>query len=530
MFDVPIFSKFFFMNACAVTLESSKRDPSSRLVQASLLALTISCVGAQTPDQVRLSFDESHGWQVKFASEGGACYRLQTSPSLCDSWSWTGSELIASESESGFPVAVQPDTERMRFWRVARLIHRIAFVGDSITDSTSGYQVYAPPIGMPRYMFRSYSGYAAAILGQAFTPTLNPYAFWGPTSPDWDFGWGGIRAANYLTSDVNALSSGGDKYPGIALTPVQAAIASNPDAFVVLIGTNDIPGASAAVVTDRIAAVLDVLRATGKLVFCGTLLPRIGVTAAPTVEPVQTRIDAVNAALTAVCEERNVTLVRWHEALMTGNVQNPVYFGDATHPNSGGHSVMGAVLAEKLRPYMGSEFTLPPKDDARWATANPFMDVDAENNGKADGFSFNHFSSNDLSLETEQGVVWQRCIEPVSLQSESQFIYAPAIPPARRDALAASKTPLRVACRYEIVSGDVGGVGISVVGKTGSSVSLYSGYYRAAYYDGPLVHHKGLMVTGPFLIPEGTTEFTVTLENQGGINFRIRQFGVFEAP
>ena len=440
--------------------------------------------------------------------------------------------MIASKAESEFPVVVSPDTDPRRFWRVARLIHKIAFVGDSITDSTSGYPNQGAPVGMPSYMHRSYSGYAAAILGQAFTPTTNSYSFLGPTLPDWDFGWGGIRADGYLTATVNSRSSGGNQYPGVTLTPAQVAIASNPDAYVVLIGTNDIPSASATVVTDRIAAVLDVLRATGKLVFCGTLLPRLGDTAAPTVEPMQTRIDAVNAALPAICEERDVTLVSWHEALMTGNQQNPVYFPDGVHPNSGGSSVMGAILAAALRPYMASEFPLPPKGDSRWASSNPYMDVDSDGNGRADGFSFSYFTSNAFSLETADGEVWQRCVEPPETiqKNDARIIYTPSVAPARRDALSESQISLRVACRYEILSADVGAIGLLVKCQSGGEVNLYTGYYRPANYDGPLVPHQGLMITGKFVIPSGTTQLSISLVNYGGVDLRIRQFGVFEDP
>jgi lysophospholipase L1-like esterase len=505
----------------------ANRPLSSRF--ALVLGFVMSCAAAQTPFRARLECDEISGWQVKFGSEAERSYRLQSSVIGEDLWNWVGDEMIASGSESALPVTIL-QTEPRRFWRVARLTRRIAFLGDSITASSSGYQVYSPPIGMPRYMHRSYSGYAAAILGQAFKPTVNAYSFDGPDNPDWDFGWGGITAAAYLTSTVNAVSSGGDKYPGVTLTPVQAAIASDPDAFVVLIGTNDTPWATAATVTNRIAAVLDVLRATGKQVFCGTVLPRLGDTVSPTVEPIQTRIDAVNAALPAVCSARGATLVSWHEALMTGGVQNPVYFGDAAHPNSGGHAVMGCILANALRPYMGSEFALPLKGDPRWVTTNPYMDVDSNMDGKADGFVFTYFSTNDLALETVAGVTWQRCVEPDLTQGVGNLIYAPAMSAVMRDALAATQTPLRLACRYEIVSGDCGAIGLSVSGKIGLDTKLLSGYYVGANYDGPLEHHQGLMLTGKFSIPDGTTELKISLSTFGGSVLRIRQFGIFEAP
>ena len=61
-------------------------------------------------------------------------------------------------------------------------------------------------------------------------------------------------------------------------------------------------------------------------------------------------------------------------------------------------------------------------------------------------------------------------------------------------------------------------------------MNLYTGYYRPANYDGPLVPHKGLMMTGKFVIPSRTTQFSVYLVNYGGVDLRIRQFGVFEDP
>jgi hypothetical protein len=201
----------------------------------------------------------------------------------------------------------------------------------------------------------------------------------------------------------------------------------------------------------------------------------------------QTRIDAVNAALPAICEERDVTLVSWHEALMTGNQQNPVYFPDGVHPNSGGSSVMGAILAAALRPYMASEFPLPPKGDSRWASSNPYMDVDSDGNGRADGFSFSYFTSNAFSLETADGEVWQRCVEPPETiqKNDARIIYTPSVAPARRDALSESQISLRVACRYEILSADVGAIGLLVKCQSGGEVNLYTGYYRPATTMGP---------------------------------------------
>jgi hypothetical protein len=38
------------------------------------------------------------------------------------------------------------------------------------------------------------------------------------------------------------------------------------------------------------------------------------------------------------------------------------------------------------------------------------------------------------------------------------------------------------------------------------------------------------MITGKFVIPSGTTQLSISLVNYGGVDLRIRQFGVFEDP
>ncbi len=101
------------------------------------LTLLMGCCASAMPFGAHLEQSGNGTWRVDVDSEVGVAYRLQTSTSLVDEWQWRGDEVIATGNHTPFPVSIVT-TEPRRFWRVARLAKKIAFLGDSITDGISG--------------------------------------------------------------------------------------------------------------------------------------------------------------------------------------------------------------------------------------------------------------------------------------------------------------------------------------------------------------------------------------------------------
>lgn len=405
----------------------------------------------------------------------------------------------------------------------------IAFCGDSITDGT-GYQVYVPPVGMPRFLNRCYISYAVSILGHGFRAAVNNYAYGG--YPEYDFAWAGVTAQLYATSSVNALSYSANRYPGVTMTPVEAVIASDADTAVVLIGTNDL-SQTAAIVVERIEAIIAPMRDAGIAVYVCELLPRT-VSNDPYL---QEKIDDINALMPELCATYGATLVDWAASMKVNGLPNPDYFfvedfgGGVTgrlHPNSAGHSAMGSYLAEVLRPTVAITHQIPAKGSPLWLNTNAWCDIDVGANGIADGFSPAYHSA--ASLETYEGAVWQRL---ACAGASDIYYYATTLSAGKISELIASQQPLRAACRYNLPAGGKVSQIMLLVSCTapGNVVTTNPAQGRnGGSSDGDLLPHTGLLLTPEFVIPATTTavQALVIVYCSAAGAVRLRQFGIFE--
>lgn len=408
------------------------------------------------------------------------------------------------------------------------VIRRVAGLGDSLVNAWSGIQGANYE---PAWKITGALGYAAAILGQPFCATRNPRAMNGaPHAADLDFGWDGITAADYVSSatviEAKAVEAGNTGWtPAETRTPLAVAMASGPDAYVMLIGTNDVGAATAEATLARIDAMARALRAGGAVVFIGALLPR-------TTSGYQAKIDAVNAALPALAEAAGCVLVPWHVPLMSGGSQIRDYFADETHPNQGGACRMGVVLAERMAPFVGPPLALPAADSPRWLTANSDMAADTDEDGKADGIDAYNFSAGVFDLVASGGRIWQEMTETDAESVAVKTIYGASVAGAPVAALVASGAKVRGVCRYEVVSGTVGTVAMFVRAATAGYVPLrYSGYYDGTRPLTPFLQpHSGLMLSEPMAFPATSALGHIAVVFAGTGTIRVTDFGILAEP
>jgi lysophospholipase L1-like esterase len=450
----------------------------------------------------------------------------------------TDSEAFRANLDAVPTVFADPAGSRNRLGQSAAFSGprlRVAFLGDSITNAGSGHLITSYAVDTPHTTSRSIQGWVAAMLNGGMDFVRNDKAALSVDQRDLEFGIDGVTALNYRNSTtiINSSSAGGSLYPTYAVTPVDHALAANPDVIVVLIGTNDIPANSAASVASRIENIAAYLAKTGKPVILGTLLPREGNTSSPTVETNQARINAVNALLPAIAERYGVTLVEWHTTLLSGGVANTAFYYDspAVHPNAGGC----ARLAEELMPALAgfaTAFNFPAADSPQWLTSNAYMTVDANSNGIADGFTPSFFVTPTHSIFTSDGESWQQMVEADSGVLDHR-LFAPLPGQAALDRLAADQIPVRLVCEYEIVSGNVGALGmLADIRNAGNTTIRRAPAQRATVYDGLIPPHRGVLMTEPFLIPASPHNANSSYYFQiygGEFTVRVRRFGLIEA-
>ena len=191
-------------------------------------------------------------------------------------------------------------------WRASILPPLATFcaVGDSITDRNT----YRMPSEYDSIAYNQ-SGWGA-ILEQLSNRKIISV---GPTAAnphkvgnlkDRDHGYSGITAYYYMN---------GSQYLPVGFHPIDDAIASNPDVFIVHIGTNDIGDQTVATVVARVRAVWAALVATGKPVIGTDLLQRAAYHNSP---EVRDKIIAVNSILRSSWKSDGLTSYRqWDDLL-----------------------------------------------------------------------------------------------------------------------------------------------------------------------------------------------------------------------
>lgn len=484
-----------------------KPNPVASLV-AGLLASALS--GSMLAAPVRASLREvgDGRWSIAVDSVPGAVYRIQTTATLDGEWQWSGDELVATGDSTTFAVDVA-DAEARRFWRVARLARRIAFLGDSITDGISG---------LDYTLLRGYGAVAQMAMGHRFSlvPRSNAYA------TDLDHGYGGFTALH--------LADGRD-----GVQPAVEVAATDADLVFVNAGINDInAGDDASTTVARIVALHRKLHALGKSTIGSTLMGFGPVYGAAKRDVA----DAVNANLPSALAAIGVPVLAWHtvaERDASGFVV-PGDLYDGIHPSAALGVKTGLALADFLNDRVGqAPFVPPAADSPLWVTASPYV---TGNVGGKDPLWVPQWGSAGNTYQKisgPDGSEWQQCTSNQGGENGLHSIYAASPFGGTTPGLAGRR--IRGVARIELPPGNtLKGATLLAHCQNAAYTVLRSRYAMYCWDDevrrsgGPLQPFAGLFLTEEFTVPADTQWIRLEILWWGEGAIRFRQAGIFEVP
>ena len=458
------------------------------------------------PIAAHLEQGDDGKWRVDVASEVGTPYRLQTSTSLLDEWQWSGDEVVATGTHTPFPVSIVTSEPR-RFWRVARLAKKIAFLGDSITDGISG----------PDYtILRGYGAVAQTALSQRFSLVRRADAY----GTDSDYGYGGFRALD--------LADGRD-----GVHPADEVAATDADLVFVNAGINDInSGADAATTVNRIVALHRKLKLLGKNTIGSTLMSLGSNYGAAK----RDAADAVNVSLPAALTSIGVPVLSWHTvAIRDANgfvVPGDLY--DGIHPTAALGVRTGLALADFLDERVGrTPFSPPLAGSAQWITGSPYVANSVAGKDPAWLPQWGSEGNSYAKLTDTQGLVWQQCTSMQNGVNGMHTIYA-ASP-------FGGSTPSLVGKRIR----GVARIGLPP-GNTLKGAMLWAHCQNSAYADltsryamlcsddevqrsgGAIQSFTGLFLTEEFTVPAQTHWIRLEIRWWGEGALHFREAGIFQ--
>lgn len=338
---------------------------------------------------------------------------------------------------------------------------------------------------------------------------------------DRDHGYSGITSWMFL---------GGGGWLPSGLIPIEDAIASDADCFIVHIGTNDISDSATAIVA-RIQTLWTRLVATGKPVIGTDILQRTA--NYPGWSPaLRDRVNEVNAALRASWKTYGLASYRPWDHLIEKDDQG--YAIPAEFPNDGIHPTMrvglklGKDLHQLLQPfYDGSGDQIPATDFTVWLTPNPAMTGAA---GLANSWIPMSLGVADAdviySKVPDPEGDWQR-IEIINPQPQgTRGVYS-------RQVGAGNTWNVGDRCvatmRVRVPPGtSFSGIGISVQCMGASSPWIDAGVVENTNVLSPIEDFEATIVSNLFTIPAGTTQLWFLLRITGGVGtVDFRQAGVF---
>lgn len=389
-------------------------------------------------------------------------------------------------------------------------------VGDSITDRNT-FALHASYDGLGY----DQSGWGA-ILEQASGGRIRSIARSNTFKTDRDHGYSGITTWMFL--------DGGGWLPS-GLVPIADAITSNPDCFIVHIGTNDIAASTVSEVVTRIQAIWTRLVQTGKPVIGTDILQR-SATYPGWNTLYKDRVSGVNAALRASWQSFGLASYRPWDDLIE---KDPEGFAiPAEFPNDGVHPTMrvglklGKDLHQLLEPfYSGTPNQIPPPGSPDWLTPNPFPV-----GGTTLAPSWTPLSLGTTNTEViyskladSQGN-WQRVQIVVSQSAGTRGIYS-------RQVGAGNTWNVGDRCvatlKIRIPAGtDFTGVGINIQCAGASSPWIDGAGVVNTAVPSPIEDFAATIVSNPFTIPTGTTQLWLLLRITGGIGtVDFTQSGIF---
>ena len=462
--------------------------------------------------------------RVAFQSFLGATYQLKASDNLAV-WTNLGSQVRGNNSLiEAFDRSAMGNSRFYRIeWNVPVLpnlppLETFCAIGDSITDRST-YNLPAAYQGLGY----DQSGWAA-ILEQYSGRRLQSVARSNAFKTDRDHGYSGITT--WMFSDGGGLLPAG-------LVPINDAIASNPDCFIVHIGTNDIATDQPAVIVDRIHSIWNRLVATGKPVIGTDILHR------PAAYPgwnttFRDRVDQVNAALRTSWQSKGLASYRpWDDLIdkdSNGFAMNHEFPNDYVHPTMRVGLKLGKDLHQILAgSYSGIAPWVPSAGDSAWLTPNPQV-AGADALATAwTSYAMGTVGTDVIySKQTDAEGAWQK-VEVVNPQSYgTKGVYS-------RQVGAGNTWQVGDRCvataRIRVPEGtSLSGIGIDAqcVGAT-SALFQPAGVVNATIASS-IGSYDTTIISDPFTIPANTTQVWFLIRVVGGTgSFEFRQAGVFRA-
>jgi hypothetical protein len=400
-----------------------------------------------------------------------------------------------------------------RFYRLAYMppqpillpgLKTFCAVGDSITDrSTSPLPEIYQGLGY------DFSGWGA-VLELLSYGRLRSVARSNAFRNDRDHGYSGITTWMYL---------GGGGWLPAGLVPVEDALRSGADCYIVHIGTNDIASAEASVVTARIRSLWARLRQSGKPVIGTDILQRAASYPGWTTQ-FRDRLNEVNRSLRATWKADGLAGYRQWDDLIEKDSQG--FALGAEFPNDGVHPSMrvglklGKDLHRVLEPfYRDSPHEIPHLTSPRWLTPNPGMSGTGALANSWISFSLGTPGKDvEFSKTNDSNGTWQR-IRIINTQSPGdRGLYARQVG-ADQTWTAGDRCVATATIR---VPEGTGFSGISLHVRCFGSSSSWANVAGVSntYQESQIEDFQMTIVSQPFTIPPGTTELWLILRIIGG--------------
>jgi hypothetical protein len=483
--------------------------------------VTFSSVGHSNP-KLDLQIDSATGKpRLSFYATLGGNYKLRQSPDLI---TWNDLTPLTPgmnrKIELLDSLASSPSFYRIEFTPPYLLdsdpLLTFCAIGDSITDRNT----FTQPSNYNALGYDQ-SGWGAILeqlSGGRIRSTSRSNAF----KTDRDHGYSGITSWMFL---------GGGGWLPTGLVPIEDAISTNADCFIVHIGTNDIASSTPSEVVTRIQGIWTRLVQTGKPVIGTDILQR-SATYPGWTEVFRDRVDEVNATLRSSWQSFGLASYRPWDHLIEKDPQG--FAIPAEFPNDGVHPTMrvglklGKDLHQILKPfYNGAADQIPDSSSNRWLTPNPSISGATDLATSWIPMSLG-VSGTDVIYSKVSDLFgdWQR-IEIINPQPQgTRGLYS-------RQVGAGNTWNVGDRCvatmQVRVPAGtSLSGVGINVqcAGATNPWIDV-AGVVNT-YIPSPIEDFEATIVSNPFTIPVGTTQlwFLVRITGESG-TVDFRQAGIY---
>lgn len=489
------------------------------IVAIVICATHFTCLNAEIT-KLEFSIDENQS-ELKYLAELGGLYKVSRSTNLID---WSDLGLLTRGNNKKVTI-LDPLQNSPSFYRLdftppptfnIQSISTFCAVGDSITDRNT-FNLHSSYNGLGF----DQSGWGA-ILELLSNGKIRSVARSNAFRTDRDHGYSGITSWMYLY--------GGGWLPS-GLIPVNDAMASNPDCFIVHIGSNDIASSTATEVVTRVKGIWDRLVQTGKPVIGTDILQRCASYPGWT-KQYRDRVDEVNNFLRSSWQSHGLCSYRYWDDFIEKDANG--FAIAAEFPNDGIHPTMrvGLKLGKDLHLlldnyYNGQANLVPSLVSNDWLTPNPAM---AGSGSLAQSWTPLSLgvSNTDViySKVTDSEGEWQR-VEIINPQSSGmRGVYVRQV----GSGVTWSIGDRCVATmKVRVPEGtSFSGIGINIQCVSATSPWIDGAGVVNTNVPSPIDGFTATIVSNPFTIPTGTTQLGFLLRLTGGSGIvEFTEAGIF---